>query len=102
MCGRSADGTIQPGLLTKAYYLFFMTISFLFALFMQYYVADHVDMAMWRINCDPHHPAEPSSSKWSLTGLSPVQTEFYIACKGSGAVYRVSFVTAVRPPGMFS
>jgi hypothetical protein len=72
-----------------------MSLSFLFALTMQYYVADHIDLAMWRINCDPHHPAEPSGSKWSLQGLTPVQTEFYVACKGSGAVYRISFVTAV-------
>jgi hypothetical protein len=72
-----------------------MTVSFLFALFMQYYVADHIDLAMWRINCDPHHPTEASSSAWSLKGLTPVQTEFYVACKGSGAVYRVSFVTSI-------
>ena len=57
MCGRSADGTIQPGLLTKAYYLFFMTISFLFALFMVSLIDDAAAvLAVWCTGCSAHAP----------------------------------------------
>jgi hypothetical protein len=72
--------------------------SILLAVMMRYYGADEIDLKVWKINCEPNTDgsatADEYDESWSIDALTPDQYQYYAACKGNAAVYRVSFMTS--------
>ena len=75
-CASPAPATKGSGQFSKVIYLFVMLFSCLFALIMQLYGAPEIKMAVWQVGCD-------------AAGMDPE------ACKGDGAVYRISMATFI-------
>jgi hypothetical protein len=73
-------------------------LSIILAVMMRYYGADEINLKVWKINCEPNAEGSGTEDKysedWSLESLTPDQYQYYAACKGNAAVYRVSFMTS--------
>jgi len=75
-CASPAPATKGSGQFSKVIYLFVMLFSCLFALIMQLYGAPEIKLPVWQVGCD-------------AVGMDPD------ACKGDGAVYRISMATFI-------
>jgi hypothetical protein len=65
------------------------------ALIMQNGGSDHIDLWMWKVNCNPHKPEQTSDGNWNIPGITHYQKEYYLGCKGEAAVYRISLMTSL-------
>lgn len=88
--GCSSKGTVNGA---KIGYFFIMVLSTCLSILFRYWGADHIDLAVWKINCNMTEGGG-SGGHHDWDDLTRYQHQYTAACKGNAAVYRISLMTA--------